>query len=200
MKRSSLKRKTPLRAKTTLKTRSTIGLQGSKTPLERAKVSKTSKTPRQRKKELKTQIIESYGLPNIVPKRYGTKAKATRMEILKGMLWAVFSEYIRRRDEGMCISCGRYKTYEELQAGHYVPMGGNDIELGFSEINVNGECGGCNGFDSFHLIPMRKNLILKYGEDTIDEIDRLKDMKRCIVWSEMEIALKIKYYYNKNAN
>lgn len=155
------------------------------------------KTPRQIKMELKRQICETYGLPIIPCSRWGTAKSAGRKDLLKGMLWHVFSKYIRMRDAGQCISCGRFKEYEELQAGHYAPVGGNDIELCFDEHNVNGECSTCNAdFEGggWHLVPMRKMMIYKWGQKEVDRIDKQKDMRKCIIWEEQEYVDRINKY------
>jgi hypothetical protein len=148
--------------------------------------------------ELKKLIIETYKLPQLDCSRWGGAKKPSRTDILKGMLWFVFSKYIRQRDQGRCISCGNQKTYEELQAGHFAPAGGNDLELCFDEKNVNGECYTCNAdFDGWHLIPMRRNLIAKYGLAAVENIEKLRGYKRCIKWEEKDYVNKILYYHNK---
>lgn len=165
-----------------------------RTPLRR--VSPNKKSSRAQKMQLKKDVIEQYQLPNIECKRWGTAKKPSRTDILRGMLWTVFSMYIRLRDAGTCISCGRTKTFLELQAGHFVPVGGNDVELCFDEKNVNGECAACNAdFDGWHLIPMRKNLVAKYGEDEVCELENRKAQKRAIKWEEKEYVDRIKHYY-----
>ena len=153
-----------------------------------------------RKKELIRRIREKYELPcaTLLPvARYGQGVNPSDMEILQGMLWGVFSKYIRRRDRGECISCGMYKKYEDLQAGHYVASGGSSNDLRFDEKNVNGECGQCNGFSADHLIPMRQAMIQKWGEKEVLEIER----KRGLLghhWTHEDFISKIKYYYNLN--
>lgn len=182
MKRTPLKRYTPLSSGTRLKTSTLI----------------PKPTARAKKMQFKKLIIEQYGLPSIECSRYGTAKKPTRSDILKGMLWTVFSRYIRQRDAGVCISCGMKKAYEELQAGHFAPAGGNDIELCFDEKNVNGECATCNAaFDGWHLVPMRRNLVMKYGEAVVLDIERRKDQKKAIKWDEAVYVQKILYYHNQ---
>lgn len=87
--------------------------------------------------------------------------------------------------------------YEELQAGHYAPVGGGDLELCFDEKNVNGECESCNAFDQMHLVFMRKNLIVKWGIDEVERIDTQRGMLKVIKWEEIDYVDKIHYYYNK---
>lgn len=86
----------------------------------------------------------------------------------------VFNAYIRKRDSEdgyfTCISCGQTKTTDLMDAGHYVPVKGSSA-LRFDEYNVNGECKSCNGFDQFHLIGYRRNLIDKVGERKVMELE-----------------------------
>ena len=157
------------------------------------------RSSRAKKQALKKLIIEQYGLPMLPCSRYGTGKAPTRTDILKGMLWHIFSLFIRLRDKDKpCIACGLIK--ENKQAGHFAPAGGNDLELCFSETNVNGECPECNAdFNGggWHLIQMRPNLIAKYGEETVLEIERLKGMKRSIKWEEFVYVEGIKHYYEE---
>ena len=156
------------------------------------------RTNRQKKITILKELRETYKLPVIECSRYGTKKGFTRTDLLKGMLWTVFSKWIRRRDtkngKGACISCGALKTYEELQAGHFAPAGGNSVALLFMEENVNGECEKCNGFDPFHLVRMKENLIKKYGKKKVEEIERLEHSHISEKWSEQNFVDKIKYY------
>ena len=86
----------------------------------------------------------------------------------------IFNAYIRQRDSQdgyfTCISCGQTKTTDLMDAGHYVPVKGSSA-LRFDEYNVNGECKSCNGFDQFHLIGYRRNLIDKVGERKVMELE-----------------------------
>jgi ribonuclease I len=95
----------------------------------------------------------------------------------------VFNKYIRERDRGLpCISCGKYN---ELQAGHYVPQKGGSY-LRFHEWNVHGECQGCNGFDQFHLIGYRRNLVNKIGEDAVKWLEENRHVVKKWTRSELE--------------
>jgi hypothetical protein len=101
----------------------------------------------------------------------------------------VFNAYIRKRDSELpCISCGQYRT---LQAGHYVPVRGGSY-LRFHEWNVAGECEHCNGFDEFHLIGYRKNLINRIGEDAVMWLE--ENRRNVKKWSRGELTEIIKKY------
>lgn len=148
----------------------------------------------ERKAKALRALREQYLLPTITCSRYGTTKSFTRTGLLQGMLWAVFSAYIRKRDgDAPCISCSN--IFDKKQAGHFVPAGGNDITLMFDECNVNGECEGCNAFDQFHLVPMRENLITKYGIDTVLELEARRAKKLAVKWEEAEWVSKIIHYY-----
>jgi hypothetical protein len=122
------------------------------------------------------------------------KGVPTETEILKGILWGVFARYIRKRDKGECISCGYYRKFEELQAGHYVAAGGSSNDLIFDDRNVNGECKQCNGFSADHLIPMRRNLINKYGVKVVEELESKRGLSGKH-WYIPDFVEKINYYY-----
>jgi hypothetical protein len=101
----------------------------------------------------------------------------------------IFNAYIRKRDEGLpCISCGKIK---ELQAGHYVPQGKSSY-LRFNEWNVNGECAGCNFFDSFHLVGYRKNLIHKIGIENVEWLENNRFILHS--WSREQLNFIIEKY------
>jgi len=170
-----------------------------RTPLARVSPTKKKvvKTKRAKKMELKRQIIEQYNLPNVPCSRYGLGKNPTRQDILKGILWHLFSRFIRERDQGVCITCWLLKSYEEVQAGHYISAGGNDLELLFHEKNVNGECNYDNAFNSDHIISMRKHLIAKWGCQAIEDLEQLAEQKRAIKWEEETYVSKILYYHAK---
>lgn len=164
------------------------------------------------KRQAILQIREQYTLPSdIQPTRWGINKTWTRTDFLKGILWTVFSRFVRMRDMGLlakkyyegdkrfigvCISCGCRKDYAEMQAGHFAPVAGGSIEQCFDEKNVNAECAGCNAdFHNWHLIPMRRNLIVKYGEPTVINIERVRSQKLAVKWTERDFVERIHFYY-----
>ena len=114
---------------------------------------------------------------------------------LLGKTQRIFNTWIRQRDlEGSrfrCISCGGVKDVSMMDAGHYVPVK-NSSALRFNEFNVHGECKGCNGFNQFHLVGYRKNLIAKIGERMVLH---LESQHRLIKkWSRTELNYIIEKY------
>lgn len=191
MVRSGFKRKTLDEVKATQAAkRHKIVSRGVK---PRKTIKGTTKTKRAKKMELKRNLCEQYRLPIIPCSRWGTAKAPTRTDLLRGMLWTVFSKYIRERDRDKpCISCGKY--HEAKQAGHYAPVGDSPLSLWFQENNVHGECPDCNAWSEWHLVPMRKNLVRIYGEEAVAEIDRIKESKMSVKWEESHYVDLIKKY------
>lgn len=114
---------------------------------------------------------------------------------LKKALWKVFSEYIRKRDKGICISCGRYAEGSGYHAGHFIPKSVGGITLYFDEENVNGQCYNCNinlggnlyeygialGEEKVARIKQKKLLTAKWGVYEYEKaIDKYTDLIRNI--------------------
>jgi len=155
---------------------------------------KPTKTARVKKMEAKKKLCEQYDLPNIPCGRWGVAKTFTRQDLLKGMLWTVFSKHIRERDKDKpCITCNQ--MVEAKQAGHYLPVGGNNLNLCFFEDNVNGECPTCNAdFNGWHLVPMRKNMVKRYGDKIVDELDKQAGRMNTVKWTEEGFVEKIRLY------
>jgi len=128
-----------------------------------------------------------------------------RYKGIKGKFWEVFAKYIRLRDyktHGTCITCGARKTYEELQAGHYLAAGNCGFGLLFHEDNVNGECPYDNGFNPNHQHEYRTNLIKRIGLERVTSLEQsYKDShyrgKVTREWSKKEYEAKIAEYKQK---
>jgi hypothetical protein len=107
----------------------------------------------------------------------------------------IFNAYIRQRDSDngyfTCISCGRTLTTDLMDCGHYAPVKQSSY-LRFNEYNTAGECKKCNGFDEFHLVGYRKNLIDKIGIEMVEWIEaNYRTPKK---WSRTELNEIIKQY------
>ncbi len=128
-----------------------------------------------------------------------------RYKGIKGKLWDVFAKYIRLRDSELyatCITCGQRKTYEELQAGHFLAAGNCGFGLLFDEQNVNGECAGDNAFNKNHQIDYEVNLRRRIGAGAVEKLkERYRDShyrgKVKKEWSKKEYEAKIEEYKEK---
>ena len=113
---------------------------------------------------------------------------------LKKKLWKVFSLYIRTRDQGVCISCGKKDAIKNVDAGHYIPKtAGNSIY--FDEQNVHAQCTGCNRFRHGNLSLYALALRQKYGNDILEILDARRRQIRKITIIEYQTL--IEKYTNK---
>ncbi len=94
-------------------------------------------------------------------------------------LWFNFA--IRMRDTrvdgdgnrwGRCISCGKLKPFEHIQAGHFIPEPHQATR--FHEKNVHGQCDGCNKWKSGNVAEYRKAIVKLYGEDEVAKMEAMR--------------------------
>lgn len=111
------------------------------------------------------------------------KGKHTLEAKLKKQLWQVFSEYIRQRDSGVCISCGKKDFWRKMDAGHYIPKTAG-LSLYFDERNVNCQCTHCNRWLHGNLSRYAVELRKKYGENILEELDTKRHQTKIITYEE----------------
>ena len=99
------------------------------------------------------------------------KEKKLKTSVLKKQLWIYFSKYIRQRDKGVCISCGKADEWKNTDAGHYVPKTAG-LSLYFDEQNVHSQCTGCNRFRHGNLSQYALALKSRYGEGILEELEK----------------------------
>ena len=114
--------------------------------------------------------------------------------VLKNRLWKVFSEYIRKRDNGVCISCNKKEDWKLQDAGHYIAKTGG-LSIYFDERNVHSQCTGCNRFRHGNLPDYALALQRRYGPNILQELKDQKQKIRKI--SNKEYLELIDYYKNK---
>ncbi len=107
----------------------------------------------------------------------------------------VFQYYIRLRDVmpggyGRCISCGKIKPFNHLQAGHF--FGRAHFSTRWHEDNVNAECEWDNCWNSEHLLTYKENLLKKIGMKRFQLLEVLHKQPR--KWSDFELKALIKHY------
>ncbi len=131
-------------------------------------------------------------------------AKAVTLPKLKKKAQEVFNKYIRLRDSNdgyfKCISCSQVKSIDQMNAGHFFAVKGYD-GLRYDELNVNGECAGCNCFNESHLIGYAINLKKKIGDyDFNTLIDRGAGYKRYGYKFQRAELIEIIEYYKERIN
>ena len=122
------------------------------------------------------------------------RIKKLKSSTLKKMLWIYFSKFIRQRDRGICISCGKVDDWKNTDAGHYVPKTAG-LSIYFDERNVHCQCTGCNRFRHGNLSQYALALKRKYGEQILEEIDQKRRQIRKISAPEYESLITL--YKNK---
>lgn len=116
--------------------------------------------------------------------------KAPSISLLKKKLWAVFSLYIRERDNYTCFTCGRKGEGGAIHSGHFIPKSVGGIDLYFNEDNVHAQCYNCNinlGGNQYEYslrlgdkaqeLYKRKGLYTKWTvQDYLDKIEHYKKL------------------------
>ncbi len=128
-------------------------------------------------------------------KSYQKKRKSkTEGSVLKKELWIIFSKYIRQRDEGKCISCGKSDYWRNMDAGHYIPKTAG-LAIYFDERNVNCQCTYCNRWMHGNLSQYALALQKKYGNSILEELDiKRRNLTKISV---LEYRQMIEIYKNK---
>lgn len=112
----------------------------------------------------------------------------------KKRAWVVFSRFVRERDKGICISCGRYAEGRNYHAGHFIAGSICGVTLFFSEINVNGQCYHCNinlgGNGSLYALAMQR----KHGMDIIEKLNKERLKNKGKQWTHEMLDKIIKKY------
>lgn len=112
---------------------------------------------------------------------------------LKSKLDKLVSEYVRRRDNGICISCGVKRNWKEMQNGHYISRSHQNTRYDLQ--NCNCQCPKCNVFMSGNYPSYTIQLQKRYGWDIVKDLkcrgDKLKS------WKQKELIDMINSYKEK---
>lgn len=104
-----------------------------------------------------------------------------------------FQKYIRMRDDAEnCISCG-INDKNLWDGGHFKKA---EIYSGviFNENNCHKQCRKCNRYLNGNELMYRQGLVKKYGEQYVNDIEKLANETRQYKWTkEQLIAKKIQY-------
>jgi hypothetical protein len=104
-----------------------------------------------------------------------------------------FSDYIRTRDNYICITCGKKGDKHNIDAGHYITRAA--LPTRYIESNVAAQCYFCNRWRQGEKDIMRQKLIDKFG---IDEIERIETERfKTVKYSISDYEMLIEYFENK---
>jgi len=105
---------------------------------------------------------------------------------LKKKAWKLMSEYVRRRDRGICFTCRVKKHWKEQQAGHFIHL--NSLDYDF--MNIHCQCVRCNHYLGGDLGVYAVKLIKKYGLNKVEKLrEKAIEIKRFTV-EELETIIK----------
>jgi 5-methylcytosine-specific restriction endonuclease McrA len=119
------------------------------------------------------------------------KVKKTKsIQQLKKLADKVVSEYIRRRDKGVCFTCGNTKEWKYQQAGHFVSrVYGN---LRYYEKNINCQCYVCNVMRHGNMDEYAIKLQRKYGPGILEELNKFKKMPTTpFKWTDLNLLINL---------
>lgn len=122
------------------------------------------------------------------------KKKTTKK--LKTDLDKIFSLYIRKRDKGICFTCGLKKPIEEMQNGHFFSRG--YLATRFDEENCHCQCVGCNVFRNGNYPKYSIRLVENYGQGILKELERRT--KQFVKYSSADYEALIQEYKTKLSN
>lgn len=105
----------------------------------------------------------------------------------------VFSEYIRKRDKGVCYTCGTKRPWKEMQAGHFVSRSHNSLR--FSEINVRCQDAACNIFKYGNMPIFAQKLLAELGEKGFNDL--IAEGKKSKQFTHQELDQLIDRYKEK---
>ena len=95
----------------------------------------------------------------------------------KKQLDTIFSQYIRLKNSKggycVCITCGKRLKIKAIQCGHYISR--NHLGTRWEERNCQPQCVGCNVFGGGKSDTFALELIFKYGDNILKELNALKN-------------------------
>ena len=125
------------------------------------------------------------------PRALAKKKTPTRSQLVK-KLDAVFSKYVRLRDDGKgCVTCGdRSIPKEQMQNCHFFSRG--RLPTRWDETNCHAGCYRCNVLLKGNYIPYTMYMIDRYGREYVDKLE--KKSKSNIKISSVELKEMIEKY------
>jgi hypothetical protein len=117
----------------------------------------------------------------------------------KKKAWDAFSLWVRTADAkgemNKCITCERLFHYKKLYAGHFIP--GRHNAILFDERGVHPQCYYCNIIMGSNPIKYYKYMLKHYGQEVIDELDKLSTTTVKYTVSDY---LELEKYYKELTN
>jgi 5-methylcytosine-specific restriction endonuclease McrA len=129
-------------------------------------------------------------------KFYSKKPAKTNHQKVVNKLDASFSEFVRLRDSDKngickCITCGNFKHWQEMDAGHFITR--DNMATRWEEENVNAQCQSCNRFKGGKQYEHGLAIDKKYKQPGLASSLHIKSKSPCN-WTDKELETMHKYY------
>lgn len=115
--------------------------------------------------------IETEKAKQWVKRKKELKDEIETVQSLMKKAQKVFNEFIRLRDDDVCISCEK-PLGDKYDAGHYIAS--TYKVHTFNENNVHSQCVHCNQYQSGNLLEYRERLIEKIGSEAVWWLENTK--------------------------
>ena len=140
--------------------------------------------------KLTAKRVNSFGevKPRKVVKKVAKRPKTKSLAKWKKELDAIFSKYIRQRDQGQCFTCPKKDDPKNMQNGHFVPR--QYLAVRYDERNCNCQCYACNMLYGGQGATYAIRLAQKYGQSVVEELEsqRWVTTKLDVNWYKEQIA------------
>ena len=104
------------------------------------------------------------------------KEDSKKLNVLIELADKVFGNYIRYRDNGICITCdSKFNPADRqlIHAGHYISRARKSVR--FDEKNVYAQCRNCNGMQNIQGNGFMLEQLLTKGKLTMQEVNELRE-------------------------
>lgn len=115
---------------------------------------------------------------------------------LKTKLDKVFSEFIRERDDYVCITCGVTRNTHVIQCGHLFSRVSNSTR--WDEKNAFAQCAGCNYRHEFDFETYRRRWVEKFSNAEYDLL--YAKFSQTTKFALIDLEIMIELYKNKLIN
>lgn len=114
--------------------------------------------------------------------------KLKSFKTLKNKLWKLTSEIVRRKEKGICYTCGVQKPWREQHCGHFLHQA-KTSSIAYEQKILHCQCVKCNTFSGGNLIEYTLKMIRKYGIKQVQKWKR--ESKKPYKWKRDELEEKI---------
>lgn len=125
----------------------------------------------------------TFPLEKIKPKRKPKDSIKGLEKKLKNVLYPL----IKERDGNHCISCGKRDLEgRDWHCGHFIPAELCNLQYRYDVRNLNSQCGRCNNYLKGNYPAYRKEMLRKYGEKVVKELEDNYKQPLPIDWTSRE--------------